>query len=232
MSATPLKKEAPDSQSGAVLEQTRDDEPEHGENGAQVKTGSDIDIAAATADDSEVAGRYFGGSPENMGMVSAIPAKTFQALCKDVLCQPIQLPITRGEFLALSKEERNRKKRVRFIVPAAFAQSPAKRRAENALRCNLVCLDVDDPQDARQILEGGIDGIGRLAYAIWPTASSTPEAPRLRVVVSAEGIPVKLYAKAVRRLASMLGLPNVNPESQVPVQPMYLPVKFKCGVQR
>jgi hypothetical protein len=59
------------------------------------------------------------------------------------------------------------------------------------------------------------------------TASSTPDAPRIRVIVEAAGLPVAVYPAAVKQIAARLGIDGPNKESLIAVQPMYLPVIFR-----
>lgn len=171
--------------------------------------------------------RYFSGRPSDMGTVEALPQDTFEKLCEEVLSELIPLPLSKPAFFSLEKKERNTAKRVQYMVPATFGSSPSARTTDKALRCNLLALDVDDTEDAKRVLVDGGAPLGDLGYAIWHTASSTPEEPRLRVLVSAEAIPLSRYSAAVRTVAEILGLRKVSRESLVPVQPMYLPVSFR-----
>ena len=171
--------------------------------------------------------RYFAGSGDSLGVVSALPQPNFAALCADVLSEPIRLASTRADFFALPRKEQNTAKRVRYITPAAFDSSPSSRVTEQAVRCNLLALDVDDSAEAARLLKQDWDtAFGDLGFIVWRTISSTPDSPRLRVLVNAEGIPVSRYSAAVRTIAEMIGLTNVTHESKVPVQPMFLPTVF------
>lgn len=174
--------------------------------------------------------RYFAGSASNLGDVSALAATSFEELVA-LLSQPVVLPLSRAAFHLLPAKERQRVKRVKYIVPAAFGSSPSPRKTENAVRCNLLALDIDNEAEAADLLARGIgqktfEDLGRLGYIVWHTASSTPAKPRLRVIVNAEGIPVSSYARAVGTVAEMLGLGAVTKESLVPVQPMFWPTMF------
>ena len=174
--------------------------------------------------------RFFSGSALDLGHVSPLPYNTFAELCLDLLEQPVQLEITRAEFHALSKKEQGVAKRVQYITPAAFKidrdQERSPRKYEFALRCNLIALDIDDSEEAARLIQQSFTGLGDFGYIIWHTASSTPEKPRLRVMVSAEGIKVERYAAAVRSVAELLGLKQITTESRVSVQPMFLPTIF------
>ncbi len=151
------------------------------------------------------------------------------------------IPMTRAAFLALEGEKRNEVKQVPFFVPAVFQESPSKRNYQSALHCNLIFLDIDPEKEYRdkKWVETGkypaapflskpdlfYSLLGDLNFAAHVTASSTPEKPRMRVVIDASAIPLKLYARAVNTIGMMLGL-TVTTESKVAVQPMFLPTRF------
>lgn len=173
--------------------------------------------------------RYYGGEGNALGRTQVFQQETFADLVKEVFGHPVPLALTRSQYHALDKEARDRAKRVRFLTAATFPESK-QRKTENAAPANLVFLDVDDSAQARTILADGMGVVNQLApfsFAVYMTASSTPEAPRLRVCVSAESIPFDLYPKAVAYVAQLLGLDQVTPESLVFVQPQYLPVMFR-----
>jgi len=68
-------------------------------------------------------------------------------------------------------------------------------------------------------------------FAAHITASSTPEKPRMRIVVDASAIPVASYAQAVKTIAALLGLSSLTTESKICVQPMFLPVMFSNSTE-
>ena len=181
--------------------------------------------------------RYFSGLPTDLGRVSPLSSNSFPELCLNLLEQPIELQLTRAEYHALPKKDakapldQNRAKRVQYVTPAAFKidgeRELSPRKYEFALRCNLLALDIDDSTEAARLITQRFDCLGDYGYIVWHTASSTPEAPRLRILVSAEGIPVVSYAAAVRTVAELLGLQQITTESRVCVQPMFLPVAFR-----
>jgi hypothetical protein len=63
-------------------------------------------------------------------------------------------------------------------------------------------------------------------FAVYETASSTEEKPRIRIIVEADSIPVDSYRTTISMIAAQIGLPALNSESKVAVQPMYLPSIF------
>lgn len=144
------------------------------------------------------------------------------------------LGIGRAAFLALDKHERDKVKHVPFFTPACFKQSPSKRTTSETTHCNLIFLDIDDSKDAAPLfnnpetLYASLEG---LSFAAHTTASSTPEKPRLRVVVDANHIPIADYPNAVATVGAMLGLHVVTKESRVAVQPMFLPTLFNDSTE-
>lgn len=185
--------------------------------------------------------RYFQGSTVT-GPVYASTATCFADVVELLNVCPT-LPLTRKAFLALSEKERNTAKQVPFFVPACFRESPSKRIYDQATHCNLVFLDIDSEKEHRdgkwvetgrspaapfskdpELLHEALRGLNFIAHL---TASSTPEKPRMRVIVEADEIPLDLYPKAVEYVASLLGLPSITKESKVAVQPMFNTVMFR-----
>jgi hypothetical protein len=177
------------------------------------------------------AARYFQGVSVH-GPVKASAARTFKEVVDALRVAPV-LGIGHAAFLALGKKERNEIKQVPFFVPATFKESPSKRTYEQALYCNLIFLDIDELPDGRcpaapflrnpDLLREALAGFNFAAHV---TASSTPEKPRMRIIVDAEAIPLTEYPKAVATIGSLLGLPSITRESAVAVQPMFLPTLF------
>jgi len=177
--------------------------------------------------------QYFSGQAHELGLVTALPQDTFVALCHEVIATGVRIAQTKDEFFALPKKDKtapldqSRAKRVAYITPACFDSSPSKRTTDHAVRCNLIALDIDNAADASRLLtqdwETCLAGFG---FIVWHTASSTEDAPRLRVLVRAEGISPDRYSAAVRTIADMIGLSQITHESRVVVQPMFLPTLF------
>ncbi len=175
--------------------------------------------------------RYFQGNSVQ-GPVKASAAKNFREVVDAFRICPT-LGIARPAFLALDKKQRNEIKQVPFFVPACFNASPSKRIYAEAVHCNLIFLDIDETADGKcpaapfvhnpDSLYTALEGLN---FAAHTTASSTPQKPRMRVVVDAEAIPVASYAQAVATIGAMLGLVKLTTESKVAVQPMFLPTLF------
>lgn len=171
---------------------------------------------------------FFAGEAAHLGRVSRLPVSTFDQLVADVIRQPAAIAMTREQLLALPEKEQNAAKRTRYIVPCAFKESPSQRVTSQATEAHLLCVDIDDSQEAARLLNAGpATVLGALNAAIWHTARSTEAKPRLRVVVPCLPVPVQRYGTAVTAIAGVLGLNTVTRESQVPVQPMYLPIAYQ-----
>lgn len=185
--------------------------------------------------------KYFQGRSVT-GQVHASHATTFKELV-DIFRIPAPLDITRPAFLALDAARRNEIKQVPFFTPATFTASPSQRDTAHAALCNLIFLDIDPEKEHRNgvwvetgrcpaapfvrnpdSLYQALAGFNFLAHI---TASSTPEKPRMRIVVDASAIPLSRYPAAVQTVAVLLGLPSITRESKVAVQPMFLPTIFQ-----
>ena len=140
------------------------------------------------------------------------------------------LPLKRKDFLALSKAERNKEKvKLPFMVPACFKKSPSQRVYAEATHANTLWLDIDDSNDAAPFVADPsllYTALGDFNFLAYLTASSTPEAPRLRVVIDADNISLPRYREAVETIGAMLALSKVTSESKVAVQAMFLGNQF------
>lgn len=176
--------------------------------------------------------RYFGGASNDLGNVTALPHDSFTALVTEHITLERRLPVTAEAFHALPKRERDQMKRQTYITAAAFRQSPSPRKTAEATHCNLIALDIDDNAEAARLLQQDWSSLlPGVPYLVWHTISSTPQAPRLRVLVSAEQIPAARYGEAVRTIGGRLGLTTITHESLVAVQPMFLPTGFSEQMQ-
>lgn len=184
--------------------------------------------------------RYFQGSSV-LGPVEESAARTFKEVIEAFDVCPT-IPMNRADFLALDRKNRDVAKRVPFFTPATFKSSPCKRDYEHALHCNLIFLDIDPEKEHRDgkwvetgrypaapfvqnpaLIDEALKGYN---YAAYTTASSTPQAPRMRIVVDANELPIAEYPKAVATIGALMGLPSITRESSVAVQPMFLPSIF------
>lgn len=184
--------------------------------------------------------RYFQGSSVT-GPVRESPARNFREVVDALRLCPT-LGLSHGDFLALDEKKHNDAKQVPFFVAAVFRESPCKRVYEKALHCNLIFLDIDPEKELRggKWVETGrypakpfVDdpdslytALAGYNFAAHLTASSTHEAPRMRIIIDAEKIPLNAYPRAALTIGALLGLSNITKESKVSVQPMFLPVMF------
>ncbi|MBE2287901.1 MAG: PriCT-2 domain-containing protein, partial [Prosthecobacter sp.] len=180
---------------------------------------------------------YFIGESVKSTTVEAHPAATFKEFVTALRDEPHKLSITRAEFQMMDKAGRAAvKETLPYFLPCTFKKSPWKGRTrENARLCNLICLDLDNGEEARRFVNNPQllkQLLGKYNFFAYATISSTPEQPRIRIVVEAKDIPPEQYASAVRTVARMLKVDKFDPASLNPVQPMFVPVIFKgeCGL--
>lgn len=176
--------------------------------------------------------RYFTGQTL-FDPVRETQAANFKDLVDRHINLPVALNITRENFQKLPKDSRDKAKSVAYLVAACFQTSPSERVYTAATHCNLLFLDIDTDKDGSSPAAPFVRDPSLLArhlapfsFAAYTTASSTTEAPRIRVVVAAEAIPLSAYPAAVRTIAGRMGLRVITPESRTAVQPMYLPTTF------
>ncbi len=164
------------------------------------------------------------------GRVQRAEARTFGEFVESFLATPITLPLTRSTYFSLPKGERNAAKSTSYFTATQFATSPSPRQDIYATSCSLIALDVDEAESAQSII-GNLDGIeskmGGLNFAIYHTTSSTPEHPRIRIVIEADSIPLEQHARAVWTMQRRLGLPSIDIASERVGQPMFLPTVFQ-----
>lgn len=175
--------------------------------------------------------RYFFGKSVKSNIVVASTAKSFDELVKKHLETAFQLPIAKSDYHQLSsRQEKLDAKDSPYLTACAFQRDQTIRTKEKATGfCNLIFLDIDDSKDAMPLMRRPANvrrALGAWNYALYTTASSTEDAPRLRLVVDAEAIAWASYPAAVRHVASLLGIRNVTKESLIPNQPMILPSRF------
>lgn len=170
-------------------------------------------------------------SPKGVfGLATRSPHSTFEAFLGEALSHCHTLPLTREAYHAITDEaEKRKRKRGSFYLPS-YPEPPTQNwdySAATAHAFSLACLDIDEGAEP---FARSPDALSALLEP-WPvfvyhTASSTPNAPRLRVIVEADSLPASYYPKAVQTIASRLGL-VANPESLRVVQPMFVPCIFQ-----
>ena len=178
---------------------------------------------------------FFGGTDRQLKTVKGLPHRSFKSLADQMFNVAIPMNLTRAEFQALPKEDRDQRKRVPYLTPACFNTTPCHRSSEYATHCNLIFLDIDPCKDTGRFLASPyvdapwtlVEQLMPFNFAVYHTASSMPGKPRIRVVVEADSIPTQKYRSAVEYIARLIGLVEITKESFTYVQPMYLPTIFK-----
>ncbi len=180
--------------------------------------------------------RYFGGATVRSNKVRRLKAANFRELVERYFHVPVALPFTRKDFLAQDDDTRNRNKDGPYVLPCSFEDDEDERRSDRARLINLVCIDLDPDKGGRSYVhdiaeapQHFVEQLHPFNCLIYHTANSTPESPRIRILVDADGLLPEDYHHAVAGIASLLGLPpdyTGKRESNVTVQPMYRPVQF------
>ena len=188
------------------------------------------DLAITTAAAPNPAQWYFTGQHVASHKLVASPARTFPDFIQQFVCLPVPLSITCAEYHALEDAEKKKFKLVRYFVACTFPSSQWEgRKLEHAQACVLLILDIDSHEDAKRFVENPgllVELLRKFNFAAFQTISSTPENPRLRIMVEASEISVEKYPDAVLTIASLLGLSEVTPESLRATQPMFPMVAF------
>ena len=164
------------------------------------------------------------------GRVKKAESQTFSEFVESFLAKPITLPLTRGTYFSLPKVERDAAKSTSYFTATQFATSPSPRQDVYATSCSLIALDVDEAEPAQSILSSLADVKAKmdgLNFAIYHTTSSTPELPRIRIVVEADSIPLEQHPRAVWTIQYLLRLPVIDRASERISQPMFLPTAFQ-----
>ena len=174
---------------------------------------------------------YFGADPHRTSYKFAerLDCTNFKEFFDSQLNAPVRLSESYAVFWGLSENGQKSAKAVKFFTPGTFNEDRSNKTNGNVISIALVCVDVDDAGDARQILNNLpviYEALGGLNFAVYTTASHTEENPRCRVVVDADGFHPDHYKKAVSWVAGRLGLLSVSSESKVPSQAMYRPTVF------
>ncbi len=200
--------------------------------------------------------RYWGGSSVKGGKVRDLEVPSFADLVARHFNVPVSLPYTREEWTAMqravrgaeaaleiekspenkaafrkAKDTYNDAKDVAYVCSCNFTET--FRNDENAGQLVLVCFDIDDSDIARPFVESPqtiLDALYPLNVVAYHTASSTPEFPRIRVIVEVDPCELSWHKRMVAHVARLLGLPrrwSGYTESAKVSQPMYRPVKLK-----
>ena len=177
--------------------------------------------------------RYFFGPSVKTNEVRASSARNFRHLVQLHLEGTLRLHHTREEYAALkTKEARLDAKDTTYLLACTYKTDDSQRSIGNSSGlCNLLFLDIDvgstadpfvrNPDILKQKLES-------FNFAAYTTASSTAVAPRMRLVVEADELPLSRYPDAVRTVARLLGIGDgFDHVSLTPNQPMICPTLFR-----
>lgn len=185
---------------------------------------------------SERTSAYFGGDRVT-GPIRQLAANSFRELVEKFFNAPHSLSVTRQEFFSYDEETQRHTKDGPYVTACTFKEGVTKRNDANADTLVLVCLDLDTPEPgehdyARDFFESPetvAEHLFPYNFVLYTTASHTPKAPRLRVIVEVDTQDVALHRRFVRHVAECLGITEEwsgHRESNVLSQPMYRPVKF------
>jgi hypothetical protein len=175
---------------------------------------------------------YWGGSSLHNNVVRPLNAGNFKELVERYLNSPVPLPYSRKEFLA--HPDRNAIKDGSWISPCSYAyEGEGKRGNAYADKTVLVFFDLDEGPHVKDLFEAP-EAIGEhlypYNYAVWCSASHTPENPRLKIAIDIQPCDPALVPRIVAHFAKRLGIPQQFKgvvESRTISQGHYRPVIFK-----
>lgn len=136
-------------------------------------------------------------------------ASSFAELALNYFDNGVVLPYTRAEYHALPKDQQKEVKLIAYVTSCSFKQGSTRRSDSNADKIQLVILDIDNPFEARDIIDSKEvirDQMGDLNFLIHTTISHTEESPRLRVVVSVAESELNTRRALSRHVANLLGI--------------------------
>ena len=172
---------------------------------------------------------YWGG-PKLDAPIRVLEARNFHEFVNTQINVPVVFRMTRQDFLA--HPDRDRLKDGPYIMACTFPDGKVKRNNANADGFNLVIIDLDEGAFIHDFIEHPEtlgEALSPYNFAAFLTAKSTPEAPRMKVVVSCPQLPVERHKPAVSHVINLLGLPQDfkgRRESAVLSQPQYRPMQF------
>lgn len=149
---------------------------------------------------------------------------TFGEFVATYLQVPVVCHLDSDAYAALPDPQKREAKATGYFCAAIFG-GDGRRNNTNVTHCSMVVLDVDEAEHARTLLDAPLEDILPWNFALWTTLTSTPAAPRVRLVV--ESIPLSggEYRKAVAVLAARLGV-EYDPVSTDPSHLWYRPTVF------
>lgn len=168
------------------------------------------------------------------GKVRRLNADNFDHLVSRYLNVPVAFPLSRRDFWDLSPKERDQRKDGAFITSCAFQYEIEGRRCdESSTSLVLAILDLDEGEFVKELAEFP-DTISEALYpfnhAVWHTAKSKPDAPRLKIMVEVSPCHPVHLRRIISFIAFRLGIPKNFKgvkESSTVSQAQYRPIQFR-----
>lgn len=175
---------------------------------------------------------YYGGSSVHGGRVRRLQASTFKELVERYIFIPVNFPLTRKEFAALSEDEKNSRKDGPYITACSFNfDTEGHRCDDNATSIHSVIVDLDEMGEEFAAAPETIgEHLFPFSFVAWTTAKHTAKRPRLKIMVDVSPVHPSMHRQFVRFVITRLGLPDTFKgarESAVISQPQYRPLQFR-----
>lgn len=171
----------------------------------------------------------FTGTGAKDGTPTPVPFSSFNDWVARWLSCPVVCHLDSETYRTLPQSKQREAKNTSYFCAARFG-GDGRRRVSNVEVCTMVVLDVDDPMSARALLEAPLEELVPWNFALWTTLTSTPAAPRVRLVVESTPLSVAEYRAAVANLAARLGITEYDPVSTDPSHLWYRPTVFADAV--
>jgi len=175
---------------------------------------------------------YWGGSSLRNNVVRPLQANTFAEWVARYINVPVSIPMTRKGFLA--HPDKNEKKDGPWLSACTYPyEDEGKRGNAHAEQTVLVFFDLDEGPHVKDLFECPAaikEHLYPYNYAVWCSASHTPEDPRLKLAIDIEACDPALVPRIIAYFADRLGIPQEFKgvvESRTISQGHYRPVKFQ-----
>lgn len=174
---------------------------------------------------------YWGGARSDSNVIRPLEVDCFKTFVERFINIPVVLPMTKADFFSRTKKERDAIKNGPYFCACSF-NAPV-RNDSNAKELELLCFDIDDAPELLRIYqtsEAISEQLWPYNFVVYETANSTPEAPRLRLVIPLVPCDLEHHRRLVYFILERIGLPrNFRgvTESTTRSQPMYRPVSFE-----
>jgi len=176
--------------------------------------------------------KYWGGSTTSNATIRPLAAENFKEFLEKYINIPVPIQLSREDFRSRPERERNAIKAGPYVTAVSFKLGTSHRCDDNAESLELICFDLDGGIEAKQFAESPetlIEHLWPFNFAVYHTSNSTPENPRLRIIVDVKSCDLAHHKRIVRYLMMRLGLPKDFKgyrETTVLSQPAYRPVSF------